>query len=286
MDANLEYKDYEFRSKNTIQKIWFLSAGVLMNFLLSTFIFSVFTFMNGLPEIIDKPIIKEIVEIVDETGEFSPAHILGIQPGDEVISINKINIDSWTKLSTIIHENPNQSLKIKWRHLNKFYEEDVITKSISTFKDGKFKEIGILGIRPDYDIININFFNSFLSGMNQTYSWLELMFSSLKALVTGEVSFSQMSGPLGIATIAGETAQNGGFSALIILMAIISVNLGIINILPIPGLDGGHVFIALIEGAIRRELPLKLKYGIQTFGFVLIMILFIFVFYNDIKNLL
>ena len=69
------------------------------------------------------------------------------------------------------------------------------------------------------------------------------------------------------------------------LMAIISVNLGIINILPIPGLDGGHVFIALIEGLIRRELPVKIKYGIQSFGFLLLMTLFIFVFYNDIRNL-
>ena len=72
----------------------------------------------------------------------------------------------------------------------------------------------------------------------------------------------------------------------IMLMGIISVNLGIINILPIPGLDGGHVFIALIEGIIQQELPLKIKYGIQTFGFFLLMALFVLVFYNDIVNLI
>ena len=110
------------------------------------------------------------------------------------------------------------------------------------------------------------------------------MLSSLWALINGDVSIDQLSGPLGIAKIAGDTAQTGGMKSLIILMAIISINLGIINILPIPGLDGGHVFIALIEGIIGRELPLKVKYGIQSFGFVLLMFLFVFVFYNDIKN--
>ena len=112
------------------------------------------------------------------------------------------------------------------------------------------------------------------------------MFYSLSALFSGEVSLNQMSGPLGIATIAGNTAQDGGLKALVMLMAIISVNLGIINILPIPGLDGGHVFIALIEGVIRKELPLSIKYGIQSLGFILLMILFVFVFYNDIMNLI
>ena len=112
------------------------------------------------------------------------------------------------------------------------------------------------------------------------------MLSSLFALLTGNISLDQLSGPLGIATVAGDTAQNGGLLALIMLMAIISVNLGIINILPIPGLDGGHVFIALIEGAIRRELPLKVKYAIQLTGFIFIMSLFILVLYNDINHLM
>ena len=72
--------------------------------------------------------------------------------------------------------------------------------------------------------------------------------------------------------------------SLFILTAMISVNLGLINILPIPGLDGGHVFIALIEGFIRRELPLKVKYAIQLFGFIIIMTLFVMVLFNDISK--
>ena len=86
--------------------------------------------------------------------------------------------------------------------------------------------------------------------------------------------------------MAGETTETGGMKSLLLLTAMISVNLGLINILPIPGLDGGHVFIALIEGMIGRELPLKVKYSIQSVGFILIISLFVLVLYNDINHLM
>ena len=166
------------------------------------------------------------------------------------------------------------------------YTKIIVTKTIQDFKNNKIIDIGIIGISPHYNKIDVGFFQSIFMGCQQTYEWVDLMLSSLYSLVSGGISLDQLSGPLGIANVAGETAKDGGIFALIMLMGIISVNLGIINILPIPGLDGGHVFIALIEGISGRELPLKIKYGIQTFGFMLLMLLFIFVFYNDIKNLM
>jgi len=87
-----------------------------------------------------------------------------------------------------------------------------------------------------------------------------------------------------IAKIAGETASLG-FNALLGLMAFISINLGFINILPIPGLDGGHVVIALVEGFIRKDLPLKVKMGIQQAGLFLLLLLFITIMVNDIQRL-
>ena len=86
--------------------------------------------------------------------------------------------------------------------------------------------------------------------------------------------------------MAGETTETGGIKSLLLLTAMISVNLGLINILPIPGLDGGHVFIALIEGVIGKEIPLKAKYAIQSIGFIIIMSLFVLVLYNDINHLM
>ncbi len=101
MDESFEQKEYEFRSKNTVQKIWFLSAGVIMNFILSSVVFSVFTFVNGTLEIIDEPIISEVVENIDSEKK-SPAYLAGLQSEDEIIQINGIDVSSWTDLTNII----------------------------------------------------------------------------------------------------------------------------------------------------------------------------------------
>ena len=92
-------------------------------------------------------------------------------------------------------------------------------------------------------------------------------------------------GPLYLVKMAGETAQTS-IKSLFLLTAMISVNLGLINILPIPGLDGGHVLIALIEGIIRRELPLKIKMVIQQAGLLILLLLFITIMVNDIQRLI
>ena len=94
-----------------------------------------------------------------------------------------------------------------------------------------------------------------------------------------------VSGIVGIANVANEEAKTGGLIALISLMAFISANLGLINILPIPGLDGGHAVISIVEGLIGRELPIKVKYTIQFIGLFLILSLFIFTIFNDIRNI-
>ena len=133
-------------------------------------------------------------------------------------------------------------------------------------------------------MIEANFFKSISKGLEQTIDWIEYISYSIWALITGNVALDQMAGPLQIAKIAGDTANSGGFYSLILLMAIISINLGLINILPFPVVDGGHVVIAIIEGIYGRELPLKVKYSIQVFGTILLMSLFIFIFVNDLKS--
>ena len=120
-------------------------------------------------------------------------------------------------------------------------------------------------------------------GLPSHYS--DLIFRNLKALLKGNVSLKDLAGPIMIAKIAGETAS-AGLDALLGLMAFISINLGFFNILPIPGLDGGHVVIALIEGIIRRDLPIKIKMGIQQAGLLILLILFITIMVNDIQRLI
>ena len=284
-DSSSKKYDYEFRSKNTLQKVWFLSAGVIMNFLLSSVIFSVFIFNDGYPEIINEPIINEISSELNIENEvvLSPAASAGLIKDDKIIMINNNYISTWNQLSNIIHDNPNKELTIVWDRNGETLTSSITPIPVKQFIDGDLKNIGILGISPYYNMNQVSLFEAINEGIQKTISLLKQILFSLKALVSGGVSFQDFFGPLYLVKMAGETTETGGIKSLLLLTAMISVNLGLINILPIPGLDGGHVFIALIEGIIRRELPLQIKYAIQFIGFVLIMSLFVLVIYNDIN---
>ena len=143
----------------------------------------------------------------------------------------------------------------------------------------------MIGIIPVLNHREADFVESLSNGCLQTYHFLNLTYRSLTALMKGNVSVKELAGPIMIAKIAGETASQG-LDALLGLMAFISVNLAFINILPIPGLDGGHVLIALIEGLIRRDMPLKVKMGIQQAGLLILLMLFITIMVNDIQRLI
>ena len=287
-DSSSKKYDYEFRSKNTLQKVWFLSAGVIMNFLLSSVIFSVFIFNDGYPEIINEPIINEISSELNIENEviLSPAAAAGLIKDDKIIMINNNYISTWNQLSNIIHDNPNKELTLVWDRNGETLKSSITPIPVKQFIDGDLKNIGILGISPYYNMNQVSLFEAINEGVQKTISLLKQILFSLKALVSGGVSFQDFFGPLYLVKMAGETTETGGIKSLLLLTAMISVNLGLINILPIPGLDGGHVFIALIEGIIRRELPLQIKYAIQFIGFVLIMSLFVLVIYNDINHLM
>ena len=279
MDSNFTGGPDEFRSKNTFEKIWIMSAGVIMNFILSIFLFSHLTFHGGIHEPDPRPIIGQLLP------EY-PAENIGIKIGDEIISINGQKISTWDDMTKEIHSKPNEWMKISWMHENEFYSDSIKTQLADQLPWDKEIQKGVIGIAPIYNKRDASLGESFTNGVKQTFYWLDMTCKSLISLITGNVSMKEMAGPIMIAKMAGETASEGGMFALLGLMAIISVNLGLINILPVPGLDGGHVLIALIEGVIRRELPLKIKLGIQQIGLLLLLILFFTIMFNDIQRLM
>ena len=160
----------------------------------------------------------------------------------------------------------------------------ITTESTPQLLGDELVERGMIGIIPILNNREAGLIESFSVGISQTYYFLNLTYRSLLALFKGNVSIKEMAGPIMIAKIAGETAS-AGLNALLGLMAFISINLGFINILPVPGLDGGHVVIALVEGIIRKDLPLKVKMGIQQAGLFLLLLLFITIMVNDIQRL-
>ena len=207
-----------------------------------------------------------------------PADKLGLQENDEILSINGMQVADWAAMTKEIYSRPKEEIQISWLRNGK-----IMTGNTTTVYD-VFGENGMIGIMPILNHREAGLIESFSVGYRQTYHFLNLTYRSIMALFKGNVSIKEMAGPIMIAKIAGETAS-AGWGALLGLMAFISINLGFINILPVPGLDGGHVVIALIEGIIRRDIPLKVKMGIQQTGLVLLLLLFITIMVNDIQRL-
>lgn len=248
-----------------------------MNFLLAIFIFAHLTYHNG----IDDPDPRAIVGKVFP--EY-PAEKLGLQENDEILSVNGIQVADWEAMTKEIHSHPKEEIQISWIRNGKIKTAKITTESTPQLLGDELVERGMIGIIPILIHREAGLIESFEVGSRQTYHFFNLTYRSLLALLKGNVSIKEMAGPIMIAKIAGETAS-AGFYALLGLMAFISINLGFINILPIPGLDGGHVVIALVEGIIRREIPLKIKMGIQQTGLLLLLLLFITIMVNDIQRL-
>ena len=292
--SSKEIKDYEFRAKNAFQKLWFLSAGVMMNFILSVFIYMILFFSSGVEEIIEEPTISKVQqniiifnEINDTLSVKSPAAILGLKSEDVILKINDINIMTWTDIGASIFDKADSVVTITWKT-----EKDITkTESIQlagrpVFSNGEITKQGILGIMGNTLHRDIGIIESFKIAVLQTYHIIINSFYGFVGIISGNLPLKYVSGIVGIAKEAGNVAQSSGFISLLSFMAFISANLGLINILPIPGLDGGHASIVIVEGIIRRELPVNIKYGIQFVGFVLIISLFIFTIFNDIKNII
>ena len=277
MDTNINYKSDEFQSKTLLQKIWVLSAGVIMNTLLAIIVFSLLGYYNGIPKTIDEPIVFELQENM-------PAEKAGLLPGDRIISINSEQISTWGDMTKIIHSNPNNVLSFKIKRSTEILEFEIKASEYTVPSKRAIDTIGIIGIAPEVYYEDISLMKSLSNGLNQTISSFGLIIYSLQMLGSGAASISDLGGPIMIAQLAGQTAE-AGITPFLTFMALLSVNLAFLNILPIPGLDGGHIFIHLIEAVLRRPLKIKTRIVIQQIGMVLLLMLMVTVIMQDITRL-
>ncbi len=265
---------YEYRAKKWWQKIFVTTAGVIMNLLLAIFIFTILTFQTGIPNISNDPVINGIAKGM-------PAAEAGLHSGDMIISVNGYKIEKWEDMSNIIHNFAGKEISLKYERSNEIKSVKLTPLLKQTVVDGSIKKVGMIGISGKIDYHSANFGEAISSGVRTTYYWLKLTVSSLGMLIKGEESFKNIGGLVMIGQLAGESAKSGMMS-LFSLIAILSVNLAFINILPIPALDGGHIIIATIEGIIGRELNIKVKMTIQQIGTFLLLGLIVLVMINDI----
>lgn len=277
LDDNLTGAPDELASQSRLKQAWVMIAGVLMNVVLAVLLFSGITFFMGIPEITNEPVVMEVKPDY-------PAQEAGIQAGDRILTINEQEIESWQALTEMVHSKPNQVIAVKWQRGDEIFSTEILTTEVSTQTDEGIEKIGLIGITGGYVNRDAGIIESFQDGVSKTGFWFGIIGRSLKMLVTGEASLKEIGGPILIAQLAGESAR-AGFSVLLSFMAVISINLAFLNILPIPGLDGGHLFIILIESIGRRAISIKTRMVIQQVGMALLFLLMLVVVFNDISRL-
>lgn len=356
--ANKEPQPYEFRSKPTYQKLFVITAGVMMNLTLTVAIFFSINLFQGKQvfksttisnisqdsialksgfhsydkiisvngktvenweEVVDNFLVNNIAKdlevvverdganttvkiphsfvsensrngfflfpsptrpIIQDVMKNSPAEDAGIKAGDIFLSIDNNPLFDREEVVKII-----SSSKDKLIQISLLRDEDTLTAAVNPGDEGKIG-IALTDIYTgDFEYRKYSFFESITQSISNVGQYTLLTFRMLKNVITGQIAFNQaFGGPVKIAQYAARSADTGPQSFLYFL-AMLSLSLAIINILPFPVLDGGHFVIILLEGIFRKELPVKVKVAIQNFGFVVLLLLMAFIIYSDIISL-
>ncbi len=270
---------YSFQNKSTFQKILIILGGPLFNFLFAVVVFS-FVFVKG---------IGIIEPYVGEVQKNMPAYKVGIKKGDKIIAINNRKIEKWSDISKIVSASKGKILKISILRDGKIINFSL--KPVKkTYKNifGEQKEryfIGIVADTTKVKIVKIPFYKTLEFGLIETIKWIKLTYLSIIKLIEKVIPLSSLGGPILIGKLAGQEAKHGVFNFLYFL-GVISVNLGVLNLIPFPLLDGGRIMLIIIERIRGREFDVKKMELIQKIGFSILIALMIFVFYNDILRIL
>jgi regulator of sigma E protease len=202
----------------------------------------------------------------------------GLKPGDVVMAFNGQTITYRAQLIALIEKFPDKKVTFGVRRGNVLQDVTVVPRL-----RGKRGYVGI-SLTEEFKTVNLGPVAAAKMSLQRNYESSGLIFETLVGLLTRETSPKQLMGPVAIAQLSGESAQLG-WIALFSLMAMISLNLGILNLLPIPVLDGGHIFITAIEGLARRDFSIKVKENMLLAGFAVLMVLMVTVIYNDLARI-
>ena len=266
-----------FTHKHVLKRILIVAAGPFFNILLALIIFF------GIFQISGLLILKPGIGNVDEG---SPAYIAGLKKNDLVVSIDGVDISSWEDMANTIMGSKGKTLAI-----SVLRGDTVLTKNV-TPEVKKVKNLFnedveryVIGVTASGEVFkkDLNFFQAVSESVNQTYQITALTIKGVIKLFQGTVSPKTLGGPIMIAQIAGQQAKEGVVN-LIFFIALISINLAILNFLPIPVLDGGHLLFFFIEAVKGSPVSVKVREISQQAGIFVLILLMIYVFYNDIAR--
>lgn len=235
-----------------------------------------------------KLFIPRIPPIVGEVIVGTPASIAGFKEGDRLLSVNKKTISDWLEVVNLVKDSPGKVLSIK---IDRHGQRQTLSVEVGTTQSNGH-EVGLLGVRSKQvswpegwlRVQREGPIDALATALKQTVSLTGTAFSLIGRLATGKVSLDGISGPVGIAQSAGESAR-GGFSYYVSFLALVSISLGVLNLLPIPLLDGGHLLFYCIEFIRRRPLTMEFKSVGMVLGSLFLMALMVFALKNDLGRL-
>ncbi|MEQ1793450.1 MAG: RIP metalloprotease RseP, partial [Nitrospira sp.] len=242
------------------------------------------------PAVPDEPVytigVEETPPLVTSVMHGQPAATAGFQAGDRVIGIDGQTIYTWLQMTTIVRDSPNKLLHVDVLRSGQRIPLAVTPSAEKATVNGQATDVGKIGISgPGRSLMRSdNPLQAVYQGLDATWGWTELTAIGLYKMVVGDISSKNIGGPLTIANISGEAASQGA-SSVVFLIAILSINLGVLNLLPIPILDGGHLLFFLIEGILRKPLGDRQREIAQQAGLVLLVGVMIFAFWNDLERI-
>ena len=264
-------KNMKFSVKTFGQKFMTVIAGIMNNFILAIVLFFIIALFTGAPQ--NKAIVGEI-------SEDYPAYTSGLQTGDRILKVNGKDASTYDTLALQLQVNNGKTIKME-------VERDGKTETIN-LKPKKVKQDNEDVYKYGFaitDEIQTGFFASVKYAFSKTISLLHQMILIIGYLITGNLNINALSGPVGIFSIVG-TATDSGIWSILSLTALLSVNVGLINLLPIPAFDGGRLLFIIIEKIKGKPVDPRLENTIHSIGFFLLMALMILITYNDIIRLI
>lgn len=268
------------------QKLWkraaIVAAGPLANFLLAIVVFAGLTYVTG------RQVLLPRIEAVQPG---SAAEAAGFQAGDLILSIDGRRMTSFSDVQRIVSTSAGDSLTFLVdrgsRHVTIAATPAVHEVDVPGFARQRIGLLGLQASRNPADISYVRYgpIESLGQGAAETWTILERTVNVVVRLVRGRESPDQLSGPIGIMRVSGEVATSGGFGPLMSLMAILSVSIGLLNLFPVPLLDGGHLMFYAIEALRGRPLSDRAQEIGFRIGLALVLMLMLFSTWNDIVNL-
>lgn len=264
-----------FSHQSLLKRTAIVAAGPLSNLLLAVAVFVWIFMAHGIPT---------LTTTVGGVEPESPAARAGIQKGDKIIAVDGRGVNRWEELSARIKESQGKPLSLRLRRDNRAIE--IVVQPAKREGRNTFNEridTWAIGVASEVVIERTNPVLAVGKAFYKTGEYSILTLVALYKMVKGEVSPRNLGGPLLIAQMAGQQAREG-LTSFFFFIAILSVNLGVLNFLPIPVLDGGHLLFFLFEWILGRPLELRHREKAQQIGVFILVLIMIYAFYNDITR--